>query len=275
MLSMVAGLPKSIDSNPKAAPNRGSSYFDFSVKGVALMTNSIEHLIVQNNFYHVFQPILVFPGKGIIGYEALIRSNTIMNPDLLFQHAMEQNKLFEVESFSIVQAMSSYFRFADSREHNLLFINVFPSTLVSPLFYDLLGTIVEQFEPYRKQIVFEINESLYESLLWKSASFRDAIRLLREREFMIALDDVGDGTTSFRNILDISPDFIKIDRFFASDLSISRKKQKVVALFAEYCNDETNLILEGLEKEEDFETALSLGIKMGQGYLFGKPTRLP
>lgn len=235
---------------------------------------NIEQLIVQNDLYHVFQPILGFTGKRPLGYEALIRSNSNMNPDLLFQHAMEQKTLFEVDSFSIFQAISAFFGSPGSREHNLLFINIFPSTLVSPRFLDLLDTLVKQFELYRKQIVFEINESIYESLLWKSASFRDAIRLLRELNFLIALDDVGDGTTSFRNILDISPDFIKIDRYFSTDLSVSKKKQKVVALFVEFCNDEANLILEGIETVEDFETALSLGIKMGQGYLFGKPNRL-
>jgi len=235
---------------------------------------NIELLMVQNDFYPVFQPIYEFPGKSILGYEALIRSKSNINPDMLFQHAMEQNKLFEVDSFSILQAISAYFSSLDSREHGLLFINIFPSTLVSPLFIDLLDTLVKQFEPYRRQIVFEINESIFEGVLWKSASFRDAIRLLRELNFLIALDDVGEGTTSFRNILDISPDFIKIDRFFSADLCTSKKKQKVVALFVEYCNDESNLILEGIEEEEDLHTALSLGIKMGQGYLFGKPNRL-
>ena len=270
---MVAGLPKLLLPSSKLPQIGVASYFDSPAKGVASMPN-IKQLIMQNDFYHVFQPILGFPEKRILGYEALIRSNSNMNPDLLFQRAMEQNKLFEVDSFSISQAISAYFEFPGSREHNLLFINIFPSTLVSPLFIDLLDSLVERFERFRNQIVFEINESIYEGLLWKSDSFRDAIRLLRELNFLIALDDVGDGTTSFRNIVDVSPDFIKIDRFFASDLSTSRKKQKVVALFAEYCHDEANLILEGIEKEEDLDTALSLGIKMGQGYLFGKPNRL-
>lgn len=237
------------------------------------MTN-VEQLIAQKDFYHVFQPILTFPGKSILGYEALIRSKSNIYPDMLFQQAMEQSMLFEVDSYSILQAVLAYFGSSDSREHELLFINIFPSTLVSPLFSGLLNTLVKQFEPYRRQIVFEINESIIEGALWKSATFRDAVHVLRELNFLIAFDDVGEGTTSFRNILDISPDFIKIDRFFSADLSASRKKQKVVALFVDYCNDESNLILEGIEEDKDLDTALTLGIKMGQGYLFGKPDRL-
>ncbi|CAM4286526.1 EAL domain-containing protein [Paenibacillus alkaliterrae] len=234
----------------------------------------IEQLIIQNDFYHVFQPIYSFPGKRVLGYEALIRSKSNMVPDMLFQHAMEQNKLFEMDSFSILQAISTYFGTQRSSELRVLFINIFPSTLVSPLFIGFLETLAIQYEPYRTQIVFEINESIIEGVLWKSASFRDAIRMMRELNFLIAFDDVGEGTASFRNILDISPDFIKIDRFFSADLCTTEKKQKVVALFVEYCRDESGLILEGIENEEDLAVALSLGIKMGQGYLLGKPNPL-
>ncbi|WP_372632336.1 EAL domain-containing protein [Cohnella sp.] len=251
-----------------------ASYFHFHAKGGEPLIPDIEQLIVQDDLYHVFQPIYELPKKSIFGYEALLRSNSQISPDLLFRHAMEQNKLFEIDSYSISHAVSTYFGSPESREQGLLFINIFPSTLASPLFIDFLDTLVKQVEPCRKQIVFEINESVFEGVLWKSASFRAAIRLLREQRFLIALDDVGDGTTSFRNILDISPDFIKIDRFFSAELRACKRKQKVVALFAEYCQDESSLILEGIEEEEDKDVALALGVKIGQGYLFGEPTRL-
>ncbi len=231
----------------------------------------IEQLIMQNDFYHVFQPIYEFPERSILGYEALIRSKSNIYPDLLFQYATEQNNLFKLDSLSITQAISTYFSSPNCREHSVLFINIFPSTLVSPLFIGLLEALTLQFEPYRRRIVFEINESIIEGALWKSAHFMDSIRLLRELNFLIALDDVGEGTTSFRNILDISPDFIKIDRFFSDELYTSRKKQKIIELFVEYCNDDSSLILEGIEKEADLDAALSLGVRLGQGYLLGRP----
>ncbi|MFC0213798.1 ATP-binding protein [Paenibacillus chartarius] len=44
---------------------------------------NIEQLLVQNDFYHVFQPIYRFPGKSILGYEALIREFSGQNGQVL------------------------------------------------------------------------------------------------------------------------------------------------------------------------------------------------
>jgi EAL domain-containing protein (putative c-di-GMP-specific phosphodiesterase class I) len=38
--------------------------------------------------------------------------------------------------------------------------------------------------------------------------------------------------------------------------------------------DTSVLILEGIEQKTDFDTALSLGVTIGQAYLFRKPTPL-
>lgn len=65
-----------------------------------------------------------------------------------------------------------------------------------------------------------------------------------------------------------------MDRFFSQDLSVSHDKQKVVRLFVEYCRDASQLILEGVEEEEDLACAASIGVTIGQGYLFGKPGAL-
>lgn len=97
---------------------------------------------------------------------------------------------------------------------------------------------------------------------------------LRRRGFLIALDDVGDGTDTFRNIHDLAPDYIKVDRYYSKLLSVSKDKQQVVRLFVEFCQNDIQLILEGVENNEDFDCAARLGVKNGQGYLFGKPGRL-
>ncbi|MEX2460274.1 MAG: EAL domain-containing protein [Paenibacillaceae bacterium] len=236
---------------------------------------SIKELVIQKDFYHLFQPICHLPKRGILGYEALIRSKSNLNPDGIFQHAMEQNFLYDVDSLSIYQAISTYFASLEARESDeLLFLNVFPSTLVAASFPTFIHKIKEQFEGFCNRIVFEINEVITEGTFWNSTSFLGMIAFLRDQGFKVALDDVGEGATTFKKIIEISPDFIKVDKFFTKELFRCKKKQKVIELFVEYCKGEIHLILEGIEHQDELTKILSLGVTIGQGYLLGKPNLL-
>lgn len=236
---------------------------------------SIANLFEKQEYYHVFQPICSLPGKKRMGYEALLRSSRDANPEELFQTAKEQKELLEFDTLSMYYALRSFFQSQERYRHELLFVNIFPSTIVDQTFPAFIQKLTADYAPYQNQIVLEINESIMEGEIWNEPLFLKRIAKLRESGFLIALDDVGDGTTTFRKILEIAPDFIKIDRFFSQDLSRSQEKQKVVKLFVDFCRDDAQLILEGVEQEEDFACAAGLGVAIGQGYLFGKPGRLP
>ncbi|MEJ8544440.1 EAL domain-containing protein [Brevibacillus borstelensis] len=236
---------------------------------------SIAEFIENRRFYHVFQPICHLPEKKVIGYEALIRSVSPIGPEALFQKAMEQNKLFELDTLSISQALAVFFTPNQGQEKNeLLFVNIYPSTIVEDQFPAFIDDIMSRFRPNLGKIVLEINESIVERKVWLNPLFTRRISTLRKLGFKIALDDVGEGVTTFRKMVEISPDFIKMDKFFSDGLAVSGKKQKMVQLLVEYCRDEAELILEGIEHEEDFHCAASLGVKTGQGYYLGKPERL-
>ncbi|WP_301169105.1 EAL domain-containing protein [Brevibacillus nitrificans] len=235
---------------------------------------SIEKLFKEKEYYHAFQPICSIPGKERIAYEALLRSKENGNPEVLFQLVKETNALLELDTRSLYYAILTFFRSSDREGGELLFVNIFPSTIVEATFPAFIQEVVRDFEPYLNQIVLEINESIMEGKIWNEPIFLQRIMDLRDIGFLIALDDVGEGTTTFRKIIEIAPDFIKMDRFFSQDLSVSHDKQKVVRLFVEYCRDASQLILEGVEEEEDLACAASIGVTIGQGYLFGKPGAL-
>jgi len=76
-------------------------------------------------------------------------------------------------------------------------------------------------------------------------------------------------------MVELAPDFIKIDRFFGKDLCANKKKQHIVKFFVDYCTDDTKLILEGLENPDDVRLAIQLGVSMGQGYGLARPGPLP
>ncbi|WP_370641079.1 EAL domain-containing protein [Brevibacillus sp. HD3.3A] len=250
------------------------SVYIFARKGKGKLMESIAELFEKREYYHAFQPICQFPEKNRIGYEVLLRSKAGQNPELLFSTAKEKRKLPELDTQSFRHALSTFFRASMEHNHELLFVNIFPTTIVEDSFPAFIEEIRQAFFPYLTRIVLEINESIMEGECWHEPVFTRRISELKAMGFLIALDDVGDAANIFHKITDLSPDFIKIDRFYSKELSTSQEKQKVVKLFVEFCKHEPQLILEGVEEEEDFACASSLGIAMGQGYLFGKPGRL-
>ena len=236
---------------------------------------NIAFVMETKQYYHEFQPLCQFTDRGRFGYEALLRSLTGINPNDLFQLAMEQNFLFELDTWSMSHALSSFFLSSAAEEEGLLFVNLFPSTITADAFPKFVKDLRKRFACAIHRIVIEINETISEESVWYNPVFLQRIKELRKEGFHIALDDVGEGTATLRKIVEVSPDFIKIDCFFAKQLSQSKKKQQVVRLLVDYCRQtESILILEGIERQEDFECAAQLGVTIGQGFYLGRPHRL-
>jgi len=233
-------------------------------------------LLSYQDHYHMFQPVFSLASRQPLGYEALLRSQSIQQPDRLLQLAASQQRLCELDILSIYNAILVFFgsaKFSDSTE--LLFINVFPSTLAEDAFARICAKIARTFSNNIRRMVFEINESMAETVEWDRDKFSQNMALLRKIGFQIAFDDVGEGAITLKRIVELTPDFIKIDRFFGMQLIANQKKQHIVKFFVDFCSDETKCILEGLEDSEDVKLAIHLGVRLGQGFGLANPGPLP
>jgi len=226
-----------------------------------------EKVIKHEAFHYAYQPLYFLSDWALLGHEAFLRSQYFATPELLFQNAERLNKLYELDILSFFKAIVFY----TSRNKALqtsLFVNVFPSTLLHPDFHHFLDELLSNHPIPKGKIVLEINESQEVNDV---KSMRNVLSFLRQNGFRIALDDVGKGFASLRSLVELETDFIKLDKYFSIDLSVSTKKQNLIELLVRYCNDDAYLILEGIEKSEDLAIAKALGIDIGQGYLLGKP----
>lgn len=226
-----------------------------------------QRVIRNNMFQHVYQPLYLLDSWCILGYEALIRSEKEMNPETLFRNATQSKSLYELDTASILNAALTFRSSEQSKQSNHLFLNVFPSTLLHPSFSCFVEKMIAHTEDARINIVFEIVECEHISNI---PALRQSIAFLRSHNFRIAIDDVGKGSSTLETVLELEPDFIKLDRFFSLDLSLSTTKQKMISLFAEYCKNNSQLILEGIETAEDLAIAKCLGVDIGQGYILGR-----
>jgi len=121
-------------------------------------------------------------------------------------------------------------------------------------------------------VVFEISEK--ESIR-NFEIFREARDYYAELGFKMALDDTGVAYGSLEALMELSPDFIKVDLSLVRSIDTDPPRQELLrALHAVAGKLGAEIIAEGIETSEELTTLQGLGIPYGQGYLFGRPAPL-
>lgn len=233
----------------------------------------VQLLLKKRSFEHVYQPIWDLANWVPFGYEALMRVSNleIQNVEELFQQARQEGCLYEVDTKAIESAIR-HFPFSHFHQR-LLFVNVYPSTILDDRFPHFLDELTQKYPMIKRRVVFEISETNDERNLWTVDTFKEKLQTIKTYGFYVAIDDVGEGAFTFENMVELQPDYVKLDRHFAKELAIDPEKQKLVSLFVSYCHPKT-IVLEGIEKEMDLAQAKFLRISSAQGYLLGIPEKL-
>jgi EAL domain-containing protein (putative c-di-GMP-specific phosphodiesterase class I) len=98
----------------------------------------------------------------------------------------------------------------------------------------------------------------------------------RKRGAQIALDDLSCGTDALLCLDVLKPDIAKIDMALTSGIQHSAARRKLIAALVELAHEQgAQVVAEGIERVDEYETMLELGVDLGQGFYFGHPTERP
>ena len=231
--------------------------------------------VKPHHIEHFYQPMWNLENWNIFGYEALMRFKDPSignNIEKVFDVARSEGYLFDMDTISITSAVKNFP--LDSLKQELLFINIYPSTLLNDRFDAFLNELIKNYSIHPERIVFELNETKEEEDIWESPLLKDKILALKRYGFYVALDDIGKGVATLQKIIEFEPNYIKLDRYFSVGLSESKTKQKLISLFIEFSKHNMGLILEGIEKDVDLAQAKLINVPIVQGYLLGKPQKV-
>ena len=119
-------------------------------------------------------------------------------------------------------------------------------------------------------IKIEITESAY---IDDENKVGDAVRRLRERGFIVLMDDFGSGYSSLNTLDSLSFDVIKLDMAFMRMVGESKRKSvRIVESMVNMAKTlDLEVIAEGVEEREQAEFLQSIGCHYAQGYYFYKP----
>ena len=119
------------------------------------------------------------------------------------------------------------------------------------------------------KIFLEVTEG---ELIRDLAGFSNTINQYRASGIHLAIDDFGSGHSGLNLLADFQPDVIKIDMHLVRDIQGHGPRQAIVRAVIQACEDlGIEVIAEGIETEPEYHWFKRAGVRLFQGYLFGKP----
>lgn len=160
--------------------------------------------------------------------------------------------------------------FFDAHPEVILNLNIDPWQFIYPDSWDYLN----ELQRLNKQLHLEITER--NSVGTKLPHFTDLLDNLKQREFVVSLDDVGSGYNSLQTVLNNSQ---YLDRIKFSLLIFGQKDHSSEVLFAQAwqdlaCRRGLEMVVEGVECPCLVEKLIQYHCQLQQGFYWQKPLPL-
>jgi len=226
--------------------------------------------IAARKFHLVYQPVVGLGDRVPHHYEALIRPLTAAagptqnaQDFVTFAEAMG---LSEELDLAVAGEVLSALR-ANAGAH--VAVNVSGLSLQNRPFGERLLKLIGTQE----RLTVELTETADISDIQAVAAILDE---LRGRGVPVCIDDFGAGSAAFRYLRDFRVDFVKIDGSYVRASTGGARERGIVESMRDLAHAvNAAVIAEMVETEEQARLMAEIGIEFGQGYLFGRPGRLP
>jgi len=233
--------------------------------GLARQRARIEDVIARQRFEIAQQPIVDLATRLAVGVEALARFTALPRrpPDEWFAEAEAVHLRVPPELAAAAAAVADLALIPEGVD---LFLNVSPTTVVS----GRLGEVLRAAPLDR--VVLELTEH---APVEDYRALRAAIAPWRERGARLAVDDAGGGYASFSHILQLQPEFIKLDISIARDIHLDQQRQALARALVGFAAElGVGAIAEGIETQAELDAMVELGLPYGQGFHLGRPRPL-
>ncbi|MBU0721378.1 GGDEF domain-containing protein [bacterium] len=221
-----------------------------------------------------FQPILNVHTGNLFAVEALLRNYKDIGFDSIFSlfDQVYKEELLYTFDLALREKTIQKFTKIDNYQEIKLFYNLDNRLLQMANFSDgNTNKILKDKGIKKDSICFEISER---HEITGSCNLENIIRHYKNENFCIAIDDFGVGYSGYKLLYDMTPNVIKIDRFFLKDIAKDPKKKLMVQNITHLAIQlGINVIAEGVEEKEELLICKNIGCHMVQGYFIQKPSK--
>ena len=243
-----------------------SSDFDDTAQRMRAQADMCANLTQGKYLVTVKQPIFRLDDESPVGYEFLSRyaHGVVELPDNFFRMCSERNILTLVDHACLRGAIGAALSLPPYARFHL---NIFPTTLLSIPPEHLLDLFPKPLP--RETFCLEISE---QQIIGDPSYLVPAVQALRAAGMLIAIDDVGFGSSCLESLVLLEPDILKIDKRCVIGIDEDPPRIEHLRRYVRIAHTlGCAVIAEGIETAGELAVVRDLGIEYGQGYFWGKP----
>lgn len=226
----------------------------------------LRNALTEGDIVPTFQPINDLRSGQPIAYEVLSvmrRGETLITASQFIKVAEDLGLVREIDLSVINQALQI------APPDVELFLNISLNSFNDENFATELLQLVKPACALGRPITIEITEretiSLTDSLLAD-------IKALRDAGCKLALDDFGQGYSTYNYLRVFRPEYLKIDGSFVEKILNSREDRIIIESVHELAKSFGAIsIAESIEDETILEAVVDMGVHCGQGYFYARP----
>jgi diguanylate cyclase (GGDEF)-like protein len=233
--------------------------FEKDIAGVKMVKEALE----EDRLIAYYQPIIKDYGNS---YECLVRiqdGDRVISP-FFFLDAVAKTKYYAQLTQRMIEKSFQYFQDKDvTFSINLSFADIENQ--------EMIVFITRKMQEYgvADRLILEILESENISDFHK---IRDFIKNMQLLGVQIAIDDFGSGYSNFTYLIELKPDYIKIDGSLIKDICKVEESYILVRTITNLAHElGIKVVAEYIENEEIYKKARRLYIDGYQGYHLGAP----
>ena len=240
------------------------------------LINSIDTAIEERQFRIFYQPKYAIQGEKntLSSAEALIRwvhpEYGMISPGVFIPLFEENGLIQKLDNFVFTEVARQQAEWHEKYHIYLpVSVNVSRVDIYNPNLENEIIEAVDKYHIPHDKYYIEITESAF------SEDMQEVINLtksLKEKGFLIEIDDFGSGYSSLNALTDLIFDVIKIDSGFIRKMSTKERNKDVIQLILNICKRFNVMsVAEGVEEEEHYLFLKENGCDVIQGYYFSKP----
>lgn len=244
---------------------------DSSERFIRLVRRAVEN----SEFEVYYQPQYNYNTKKLFGAEALMRwrqdEKNEVSPAVFVPRLEKCGMIYEVDKLiwkKVCADMRTWLDLGLNVPH--LSVNLSGDDIYHEGLEGYFTSLLAEYSLKPKDLHLEITETAYIKDLKLMAEVIDS---LKSKGFVVEMDDFGSGYSSLRTLKNVPFDVIKLDMELLQESETNEKAKNILTAVIEMLQKiEIEVIVEGVEREEQAKLLGRLGCNYMQGYYFGRPT---
>ncbi len=276
-VSVMCGRANSALRTIREDMTRVVAYFDDGILQKTLLEQAViggfDEALNNGQFEIHLQPLVREDGS-VIGAEALARwckpDGTMLMPNDFIETLETASMIHRLDRHIwelAVKQLSAWK--ALGKEDLTISVNVSAKDFYSLDVADVLSNLVDEFDVNSRLLRLEITET---ALLGNPEQCEAIVSKLRQKGFLVEIDDFGKDNSTLGLLKDINADVLKIDKSLVCELQDNKRSKAILESLVGMAESlGMEVIAEGVETEQQLHALSEMGCSQFQGFYFSKP----